>query len=174
MKRLFCFFCVCLIAFACDSSKNSFIMPSPTKEIDEIDDYNTQLNTTFTESQMYCLCTNSVKTFTDKSNNTSVYEFFTFLENDEKYKELFTCSTLKKELPTIDFSKDILVLGFTNKCRSVDGIRQYLVNEDNGILTINVVAKGQREGGMGIGFIAKVKKRDKNNIRVNFLYNYTN
>ncbi|MER0441848.1 hypothetical protein [Emticicia sp. W12TSBA100-4] len=115
-----------------------------------------------------------MKTFIDKSSSNSVYEFFTFLENEEKYKELFTCSTLKKELPSIDFSKDILVLGFTNKCRNVDGIRQYLVNEDNGILTINIVTRGQREGGMGIGFITKVKKTDKNNIRVKFLYSYTN
>ncbi|GAB2632748.1 hypothetical protein GCM10027035_28910 [Emticicia sediminis] len=149
-------------------------MTNPTKEIDKIDNYNTQFNTTFTESQMYCLYTNSMKTFIDKSSSSSVHEFFTFLENEEKYKELFTCSTLKKELPSIDFTKDMLVLGFTNKCRNVDGIRQYLVNEDNGILTINVVTKGQREGGMGVGFITKVKKADKDNIRVKFLYNYTN
>ncbi len=174
MKKLLFCICIILIISSCQSSNHGSILPSTTNVTDKIDDYNAQFNSTFTESQMYCLYLKSTAYYIDKNRTNNGYEFYAFIEDEEKYQQLFTCETLKTPLPKIDFSQDVLVIGFNNKCSNAVGIKQYIVVNDNQSLTINIVTKGQKEGGMGIGFITKIRKKDKADIQVKFYYNYTN
>ena len=173
MKNIFLTISIVFTMSSCQLSNQSSTL-NPASEIDKIDEYNAQFDAAFTTSQMYCFYLNCSKFYTDKIDNNGRYEYFDFIESEEKYQKLFPCSTLKTALPKIDFSEEMLVFGFNNKTRNATGIKQFVVFDENQNLIINVVTKGQSGGGMGKGFISKIKKREKNTVIVNFTYNYTN
>ena len=178
MKKLLFAICIVLIILSCQTSKQSAILP--VEDVDKIDNYFPQANTYFTASQIYCSYRNS--SFYEKDStgkykyidSLNHFEYIDFIEDEEKYKKIFTCETLKTPLSPIDFSQNMLAVIFNDKCRNVVDIKQYIRTDENDNLVINVQITGQRGGGEWFGFFSKFKKRDKKTIQVKFFYYFTN